>query len=129
MIGYFEKSGFEGTFSCGEKTLILFIKAVYRGDLKLLGCISAFPASDDLSTALRKLPVHGVPKESVTQCKQNSYSLEDLRFSKNFPNSSFFLPPMNFREFVLFVQEMVFAVFLLNSVSQATHTTGIVLIY
>lgn len=33
---------------------------------------------------------------------------------------------MTFTEFVLFVQEMFFAVFHLNSVSQATQTTGIV---
>lgn len=33
---------------------------------------------------------------------------------------------MTFREIVLFVQEMFFAVFHLNSVSQAAQTTGIV---
>lgn len=57
---------------------------------------------------------------------QNSYSLEDLRSSKQLPGSSFFLPPMTFREFVLFVQKKVFAGFHLNSVSQATQATGIV---
>lgn len=122
MIVHFEKSGFEGTFSCCKKTLILFIEAVYRGELRLLRCISDFPASDDL----RKLPVHVSSRKVSLSVSRILTAWRIWDFLKNLSGSSVFLPSMTFREFILFVREKVFAVCHLNSVSQATQAAGIV---
>lgn len=106
-----------------KATLILFIKDDYRGELWLLRCISDFPTSDELNTALTGDAGSTCElKESVTQCKQNSSSLEDVRFSRKLlPSSSFFFPPITFREFFLFLQEMFFYVFHLKILFLRQH--------
>jgi len=110
-----------------KATLILFIKEDYRRELWLLRCINGFPTADKLDTALTEEAASMcILKENVTQCKQNSSHLEDLRFlRKIFLSSSFFFLPIIFREFFFFLQEMFFDVSHLNSVSQATQTTRI----